>query len=116
MPRHREIRADFDRDTIVVYQAYGPAIADAALRAQTFVPPFSFQRMTWIKPSFLWLMQRSNWGQKSGQERVLAVRIRRTGWEKALSLAVLTAFDPTAHASWAEWQEQFRQALVHVQW
>ncbi len=27
--------------------------------------------MTWIKPSFLWLMHRSNWGQKSGQERVL---------------------------------------------
>ncbi|MGW1086997.1 DUF4291 family protein [Streptomyces sp. NPDC002596] len=25
--------------------------------------------MTWIKPSFLWLMHRSNWAQKSGQER-----------------------------------------------
>src|SRR5262245_21552067 len=81
MPSERQIRADFDRDTIVVYQAYSPAIADAALEAQRFVPPFSLHRMTWIKPSFLWLMHRSHWGQKRGQERVLAVRIKRAGWE-----------------------------------
>jgi hypothetical protein len=56
MPAEREIRAHFDRETIVVYQAYPPAIADAVLAAQCFVAPFSFQRMTWIKPSFLWLM------------------------------------------------------------
>src|SRR5436190_20786490 len=116
MPREREIRADFDRDTIVVYQAYPSVIADAALRAQRFVPPFSFHRMTWIKPSFLWLMHRSNWGQKSGQERILAVRIDRGGWEKALSLGVLTSFSPGVFASPAEWAEKFAQAKVHVQW
>ncbi|APA98970.1 RNA helicase [Nocardia seriolae] len=74
-----EIRADYDRDTIVVYQAYAPAIAEAAVAAQRFVPPFSTNRMTWIKPSFRWLMQRSGWGRKSGQERILAVRITRAG-------------------------------------
>ena len=79
MPAEHEIRADYDRDTVVIYQAYSPAIADAALKAGRFVPPFSFHRMTWIKPSFLWLMHRSNWGQKGGQERVLAVRVSRAG-------------------------------------
>ncbi len=116
MPQEREIRADFDRETIVIYQAYSPAIADAALAAQRFVPPFSFHRMTWIKPSFLWLMHRSNWGQKSGQERVLAVRVERTGWEHALSLAVLTSFAPGIFASPAQWAEQFAAAQVHLQW
>jgi len=111
-----EIRADFDRESIVIYQAYNNAIADAALAARRFVPPFSFHRMTWIKPSFLWLMHRSNWGQKSGQERVLAVRIARSGWEKALSLATLTSFDPSAFRSPADWDEQFRAAKVHLQW
>ena len=72
--------------------------------------------MTWIKPSFLWLMHRSNWGQKSGQESVLAVRIKRTGWEKALSLAVLTSFAPGVFASPTDWAEQFAEAKVHVQW
>jgi hypothetical protein len=38
-----EIRADHDTSTIVVYQAFGDAIADAALRAGRFVAPFSFR-------------------------------------------------------------------------
>src|SRR5829696_961408 len=116
MPAEHEIRADYDRDTIVIYQAYAPAIADAALKAGRFVPPFSFHRMTWIKPSFLWLMHRSNWGQKGGQERVLAVRVRRAGWEKALALAVLTSFEPTLFASPDDWAERFATAKVHLQW
>lgn len=92
MPSLHEIRATYDRDTIVIYQAYASAIADSALKAQKFVEPFSFSRMTWIKPSFLWLMHRSNWGTKSGQERTLAVTLSRAGWESALSRAVLTVF------------------------
>jgi hypothetical protein len=116
VPREYEIRADYDRETIVVYQAYSPPIADAALEAQRFVPPFSFHRMTWIKQSFLWLMHRSNWGQKNGQQRVLAVRIKRTGWEKALSLATLTSFVPGIFTSPEDWAEQLAAAHVHLQW
>jgi Domain of unknown function (DUF4291) len=116
VPGEREIRGEFDRETVVIYQAYPPAIADASLSAGRFVPPFSFQRMTWIKPSFLWLMHRSNWGLKSGQERILAVRITRSGWEKALSLAVLTSFEASVFRCPQEWNEQFRNAIVHVQW
>lgn len=116
MAAEYEIRADYDRDTIAVYQAYSPAIADAALAAGRFVPPFSFHRMTWIKPSFLWLMHRSNWGQKSAQERVLRVRVKRAGWEKALSLACLTSFVPGVFANPDEWAEQFAVAQVHLQW
>ena len=72
--------------------------------------------MTWIKPSFLWLMHRSKWGQKSGQERVLGIRITRAGWEKALSLATLTSFDRSIFRSPDEWEEQFRASPVHLQW
>lgn len=114
--RLHEIRADHDAATIVVYQAYGAPIADAALAAGRFVPPFSLNRMTWIKPSFLWLMERSNWGRKPGQERILAVRITREGWESALSQAVLTGYERGVHADRADWQQQMRQATVHVQW
>jgi hypothetical protein len=112
----REIRADYDAGTIVVYQAYAPVVADAALAAGRFVPPFSFTRMTWIKPSLLWLMHRSNWARKPGQERILAVRITRAGWERALSRAVLTAPEPSVHGSAAAWNAEFAGAAVHVQW
>jgi hypothetical protein len=112
----QEIRADHDRETIVVYQAYGPQIAVPAVAAQRFVPPFSLGRMTWIKPSFLWLMHRSNWGRKSGQEHTLAVRITRKGWEEALGNAVLTSPDRRVYPDSAAWREEFKRALVHVQW
>src|SRR5262249_60106776 len=91
MPAQYEIRADFDASTVVVYQAYRPEIAVPALAHQRFVPPFSLGRMSWIKPSFLWMMERSNWAHKPGQERVLAIRITRAGWEEALAQAVLSA-------------------------
>ena len=51
------IRAVYGEHTIRVYQAYSDPIADAALAHGTFVsPPFKMERMTWIKPSFLWMM------------------------------------------------------------
>ena len=81
----------FDPETITVYQAYRPAIAKAAVDAGKFVPPFSLSRMTWIKPSFLWMMERSGWATKPGQEHVLAIRISRAGWEEALSLGRLSS-------------------------
>ena len=116
MTKHNEIRADFDANIIVIYQAYASAIAAPALKANRFVPPFSFNRMTWIKPSFLWLMERSNWGQKSGQEFILAVRIKRDSWDKALSLGVLTSYESTVYGDYQKWSTQFEKALVHVQW
>src|SRR4029079_17096060 len=116
VPALRQIRASFDAETIVVYQAYSSAIAEAALAAGRFVAPFSFSRMTWIKPSFLWLMHRSNWARNPGQERILAVRITRAGWVQALSQAVLTSPDPATHGGAAAWGKAFESAAVHVQW
>jgi hypothetical protein len=49
--KEHEIRADYDRSSIVVYQAYSPEIGRAAAQHGRFVPPFSRGRMTWIKPS-----------------------------------------------------------------
>ncbi len=116
MTPQNQIRADFDATSIVVYQAYSTSIAGPAVAANRFVPPFSLGRMTWIKPSFLWLMERSNWARKSGQEYILAVRITRAGWEEALSLGVLTHPDPAIYRDVDEWREQFEASPVHIQW
>lgn len=99
-----------------MYQAYDDAIADAALAAGTFVAPFSLRRMTWIKPSFLWLMERSAWGRSRGQTRLLAVRISRAGFHEALSRATLTEYEPTLHGAREQWRAAFESAAVHVQW
>jgi len=116
MTPYRQVRADFDCDTIVVYQAYSPSIAHRAVARGKFVAPFSFDRKTWIKPSFLWMMERSNWGRKSNQEAILAVRITRKGWEEALTLAVLTHPDESVYADVDDWHRKSSEALVQVQW
>ncbi|ESP92572.1 DUF4291 family protein [Pseudoalteromonas luteoviolacea] len=88
----RQIRALYDDNTIRVYQNYNNAVADSALINGTFVsPPFKMERMTWIKPSFLWMMCRSGWGQKdNGQNRILALNISREGFEWALNSSLLS--------------------------
>ncbi len=116
MSEYREIRASFDRESITVYQAYNESIAFAAIGEQKFVPPFSFNRMTWIKPSFLWMMERSGWGQKSNQEYVLAIKIIRSFWEEALSNAVLTHPENTLYQSDSSWEKLFAEAKIYVQW
>ncbi|WP_289006256.1 DUF4291 family protein, partial [uncultured Kingella sp.] len=87
----KQIRAVYTDTTIRVYQAYSDAIADSALAAGRFVsPPFKMERMTWIKPSFLWMMYRAGWGGKDdNQKRILAIDISRSGFEWALRHACL---------------------------
>jgi len=115
IPYH-QIRAQFTDETIRVYQAYSPAIGTPAVEKQTFVPPFSRSRMTWIKPSFFWMMYRSGWGTKPGQEVVLAIDITRAGFEWALSHACLSDFTPDVYESHDEWQVILKQSPVRIQW
>ncbi|HWS37390.1 MAG TPA: DUF4291 domain-containing protein [Actinoplanes sp.] len=112
----RQIRAGFDDETVTVYQAYSPAIAEPAVRSGRFVPPFKVDRMTWIKPSFLWMMYRCGWATKAGQERVLAVSITRAGFEWALANAELSHYVRDVHPDRATWQRRLKQAPARVQW
>ncbi|AEV88932.1 hypothetical protein ACWT_7923 [Actinoplanes sp. SE50] len=111
-----EIRAVYDEHTITVYQAYSPAIAVPAVRAGRFVPPFKRERMTWIKPSFLWMMYRCGWATKEGQEHVLAVSITREGFEWALTNAVHSSYVRGEYPSRDDWQRELRRAPARVQW
>jgi len=55
-PKGRHILAHYDAETIVVYQAYRPSIGEYAVRHRAFGGGFSYTRMSWIKPNFLWMM------------------------------------------------------------
>ena len=112
----RQVRATFSEQTIRVYQAYSPEIAMGAVRAQTFVAPFKRERMTWIKPSFTWMMYRSGWATKPGQERILGIDILRQGFEWALSHSSASHFDATTHSTPDEWQTLLRASPVRIQW
>jgi hypothetical protein len=113
---YRQIRALFTEHTVTVYQAYPPEIAEPALTAGTFTPPFKVERMTWIKPSFLWMMYRSGWAKKIRQERILAIEITREGFEWALGHCVLSHYEPSNYLSYQEWTECKHTSLIRVQW
>ncbi len=77
----RHILAQYDDDAIVVYQAFRPEVGRWAGEHGRFGDGFSLGRMSWIKTSFLWMMYRSGWATKPGQEAVLAIWVKRTGFD-----------------------------------
>ena len=55
----RHILAQFDDETVMVYQAYRPSIGRFAAEHGTFGTDFSYSRMSWVKPNFLWIDRKS---------------------------------------------------------
>ena len=112
------ILAEHSADQIVVYQAFNEAIGKPAAAAGTLdVPAFSKTRMTWIKPSFLWMMYRSGWGRKdTGQQVILRLTMTRDGFAHLLRNACLSSYDPAIYPDRAEWQADLAAHPNRVQW
>lgn len=117
LPRSgRHILAQFDDQAIVVYQAFRPAIGHWAAEHGRFSGEFSLQRMSWIKTSFLWMMYRSGWATKPGQEVILAVWLQRAGFEAILAEAVPAFYDPALYRDQAERVAAIARSTVRLQW
>lgn len=112
----REIRAYYTDDFIRVYQAYSDPIANDVEKYGTFSQPsFSFSRMTWIKPSFYWMMYRSGWGYKDNkQKNILAIDITHEGFKWCLDNAYLSTKHP--NLSEDEFTEYKESKPVIIQW
>lgn len=112
----KQIRALFNEQTIRVYQAYSDAIADTALENQTFIsPPFKMERMTWIKPSFLWMMYRAGWGFKDPhQKRILAIDISHEGFQWALMHSCESHIPTSLNKE--QWLKLKQNSPVRIQW
>ncbi|KAF0685682.1 Aste57867_22467 [Aphanomyces stellatus] len=109
---------------VVVYQAYNPAIAAALVRAKSFHAPevaaagFIMTRMTWIKTNFFWMMYRSAWATSKNQDRVVALYLKRAGFDALVAEGVLSSFDDeSSRASTIdEWRVQLHQSNIRLQW
>ncbi len=112
----RHILAQFDNDTLIVYQAYLPKIGRDTVEHGKFGGEFRYSRMSWIKPNFLWMMYRSGWGTKENQEVTLALRIRRSFFDTLLAQAVPSSWDPDQFRSEQEWSDAVKRSSVRLQW
>ncbi|MBY0228575.1 MAG: DUF4291 domain-containing protein [Gemmataceae bacterium] len=111
----RHVLAQFDDETIIVYQAYKPAIAAHAVEHRAFGGEFLYSRMSWIKTNFLWMMYRSGWGTKPDQEATLALRLRRSFFDSLMAQAVPSSIDgiyPTRE----DWSLAVARSDVRLQW
>jgi Domain of unknown function (DUF4291) len=112
----RHIIAQFDDEGVLVYQAYRPTIGNFAVTHGYFGGEFSLDRMSWIKPNFLWMMYRSGWGQKEGQEVVLAIKIKRAAFNAMLANAVYSKYVPEQYPTEKDWKWAGLNSDVRLQW
>lgn len=115
VPPH-QVRAHFTEKSVFVFQAFSKEIGTASVKAQRLVSPFRRDRMTWIKPSFSWMMYRSGWGMKEGQEFILRIELTRSGFEWALSHACLTAFIKAKSSDYSSWKKSLQERPIRIQW
>ncbi len=112
----RQILAQFDVESVIVYQAFNPMIGHFAARHGYFGGGFGMSRMSWVKPNFLWMMYRSGWGTKENQEITLAVRLRRDAFDEILRQAVHSTFVPDVYGSEDAWSRAVAGSDVRLQW
>ncbi|HTK06922.1 MAG TPA: DUF4291 domain-containing protein [Ktedonobacteraceae bacterium] len=112
----RHILAQYDDDSIIVYQAYRPAIGHFAAQHGYFGHGFSFERMTWLKPNFLWMQHRSGWSRKEKQEVTLAVRLKRAAFDTILAQAMHSTYVSAVYQSEEAWKQAVETSSVRLQW
>ena len=112
----RHVLAQYDDETVVVYQAYRPSIGRFAAEHGYFGGEFSLGRMSWIKPNFLWMMYRCGWATKDGQEVVLAAWLAREAFDQILALAVPSTFWDHRYPDRRAWQADVARSDVRLQW
>ena len=84
----RHILAQYDDDTIIVYQAYRPSIGRyAAEHRASSAGILATHGMSWVKPNFLWMMYRSGWGSKDWARRSLSLPANSARRSSTLLLA-----------------------------
>lgn len=113
----KHILAQFTEEFVTVYQAYKPSIGNFADKNKYFEgTDFSFNRMSWIKPNFLWMMYRNGWGQKDSQEVTLAVKLKREAFDIILKQAVHSSFVENIYGSHEAWRDAVQNSEVRLQW
>jgi hypothetical protein len=106
-----------DATSIVVYQAYKKNIAEFAITTQTLGgPDFSYNRMSWIKPNFLWMMFRCGWAEKQNQEAVLAITISKDFFIEILHNSVISTFNADYYDNHDAWKNELNLKQVRLQW
>jgi len=113
----RRVLAQFDDDAVWVYQAHGDELAAHALAQGRFGgAKWKADRLMRLRTSLPGVAVRSDWGRREGRGRILAIRLRRAGFDAMLRQAVYAHFHEKIYKSRRSWQLATRYAAVTVEW
>jgi hypothetical protein len=118
LPKYgKQIIGQIEAESIIVYQAFNPHIAEYAVKHQQFGGEhYSFNRMSWIKPGFLWMMYRAGWASKEHQQRILAITLPIQHFETILLQATISSYDESIYKTHEEWKLELEKTQVRLQW
>lgn len=113
----KQIIGQLHNNTMIVYQAFNSGIADYAVQHQKFGGPhYSFTRMSWIKPGFLWMMYRAGWANKEHQQKILAITLPIEKFKLILEQATISSCSGEIYNSHDAWKEELERTEVRLQW
>lgn len=113
----KQVIGRIEGDNIIVYQAFNHNIATYAVANQKFGGKhYSFNRMSWIKPGFLWMMHRAGWASKEHQQCILAITLPVIHFKTILQQATISSYDNNLFSSEEEWKNELNRTEVRLQW
>ncbi len=113
----QQIIGSMEAENIIVYQAFNSHIAAYAVANQKFGGnDYSFNRMSWIKPGFLWMMYRAGWATKENQERILKISFPMVHFKTILSQATFSSYKKESYSSEEIWRAALEKTEVRLQW
>lgn len=113
----KHIIGQIAEDQIVVYQAFNPKISQFAVKNRKFGGShYNFERMSWIKPNFLWMMYRAGWASKEHQQNILAIWVPLERFREIFHSAVYSSFQKHIYQSEEDWKQKLKHSTVRLQW
>ena len=113
----RQVIGCKEENNIIVYQAFNSQIANYAVSNQQFGGnAYSFNRMSWIKPGFLWMMYRAGWADKEQQQHILRITLPIAHFKTILQQATFSSFNNDVYATEGDWKTELEKTEVRLQW
>lgn len=112
----KRIYAQYDDDGIFVYQAFKHKTVVRAAAEGRFGKGFNRDRMTWIKPSFAWILHRSAYATKHRMDGIAKIKLSHEGFLEILNQSINTEFDERLYPSKTAWRRALDLSEVRHQW
>ena len=110
------IYAAYDDEGVFIYQAFKPKTVEIAVELGTFGKGFGFDRLSWIKPSFGWVLRRTKYATKNRMQAIAKIKISHSAFLEILNQSIETHWNDQLFDKEMDWQRTLNHSDVIHQW